>query len=222
MIIGRDIERKFISGNAELVVFSGLNIDVADGEFVAVMGESGAGKSTLLHILGLIDRPTKGDLYFNGMLTASMSERQRDDSRLKNIGFLLQQHHLLLDFTALENVMLPSLALGMPRDNASQRAKEILKLLGLSERGEHFPAQLSGGEMQRTALARALINEPELLIADEPTGNLDHRNSENLMEYLTDLRKKQNLTIVLATHDSDVAEYADRILRIERGALRDA
>ncbi len=221
MITGRQIERTFKSGDAELTVFRNLDIDVADGEFVAIMGESGAGKSTLLHLLGLVDRPTSGDIYFNGLLTGDLPEHKRDEIRLRHIGFLLQQHHLLLDFTALENVALPMIAAGIPRSEAKERAMELLSNLGLGGRLAHFPSQLSGGEMQRTALCRALINSPDLLIADEPTGNLDQKNSEKLMEYLLQERERRGLTILLATHDPEISAHADRVLRIADGRLAD-
>ena len=219
MIVARKISRIFSSGGVELTVFRELDIDIADGEFVAVMGESGAGKSTLLHLLGLLDKPSEGLIYFNGLLTENFSEQERDSIRLNKIGFLLQQHHLLSDFTSLENVAIPSLAQGTNLKLAKNEALGILNDFGLGDRANSFPAQLSGGEMQRTALARALINKPELLIADEPAGNLDVKNSRKLMEYLQIQRKKSNLTVILATHDPEIASYADRILSFSNGKL---
>lgn len=204
-------------------VLKGISLEVFQGEFLAVMGPSGVGKSTLLHILGSIDKPDEGKIEFlqNGRYIdyAKLSGEEISSLRNKKIGFIFQFHHLLPEFTAIENVMLPALIAGKSKSDAKNKALELLKIVGVEERSEHKPMELSGGEQQRVAIARALINEPILVLADEPTGNLDAQNSQAVLELIQELRKKYSLTFIVATHSKEVAEIAERVLMMKDGKI---
>ncbi len=204
-------------------VLRNVSVEIARGEFVALIGPSGAGKSTLLHILGLLDSPDSGEVfwqfaeknYTGKQLTSQLAASVRN----KNIGFIFQFHHLLPEFTALENVMMPALIAGDSSSQTEQKAKQLLSKVGLSHREHHKPSELSGGEQQRIAIARALINSPQLIIADEPTGNLDTANAEAILSIIQDIRREFGLTFVVATHSTEVASLAERILRMRDGEI---
>ncbi|HEX7050068.1 MAG TPA: ABC transporter ATP-binding protein [Longimicrobiales bacterium] len=218
---GRDIHKVFTGGDgSELTVLNGVEIRVAPGEAVAIIGASGAGKSTLLHLLGGLDRPTRGEVLLAGRSLASLPDRELAAVRNARIGFVFQFHHLLREFTALENVMMPLAIAGTEREAARAVAREMLDAVGLGHRLEHKPAQLSGGEQQRVAVARALANRPLLLIADEPSGNLDSHTSEQLHDLFFRLRAERGVAMVLATHNRELADRADRILLLREGQLR--
>ncbi|WP_297454857.1 ABC transporter ATP-binding protein [Persephonella sp.] len=205
---------------AEINALKGINLEIEDGEMVALMGPSGSGKSTLLHLLGGIDIPTGGKVFIKGKDIFHLPEKQLSRFRNENIGFVFQFHYLLPEFTALENVMLPAEI--YKKKEAEKKAKEILVRLGLEHRLEHRPSQMSGGEQQRVAIARAIINNPEILLADEPTGNLDSENSKIVMNILKEMNEKYSVTMVIATHDMEVAEYCSRIIKLKDGKLIEA
>ncbi|MBM4188156.1 MAG: ABC transporter ATP-binding protein [Gemmatimonadetes bacterium] len=206
-------------GGPPVRVLAGLDFEVAAGEFVAIVGASGAGKSTLLHLLGGLDRPTEGAVELAGRDLAPLTDTKVAAVRNRHVGFVFQFHHLLRDFTALENVTLPMLIGGTPEPAAEARARAVLDTLGLGARVDHFPAQLSGGERQRVAVARAVAREPVAVLADEPSGNLDPPNAELLHRVLSELRATFQTAVVVATHNRDLAARADRVLRLERGHL---
>ncbi len=216
-----NLAKKFWSGPAELVVFEGLNLEVAPGEMLAVIGESGVGKSTLLHLLGALDRPTSGAIYFCLQAISSFDERELADFRNREIGFVWQLHYLLPEFTAQENVALPLRIRGAAAREAEERAAELLKEVGLGGRLRHRPGELSGGEQQRVALARALVNRPSLLLADEPTGNLDQRTGEMVFGLIEQLHQTHRLTSVLVTHNPWFAGRCHRVLELRDGRLRE-
>ena len=204
-----------------ITVLAGVDMTVERGEFIAVVGESGAGKSTLLHILGALDRPTKGDVSLEGINYNTLPPAGLASVRNGKVGFVFQFHHLLREFSALENVMMPMLIRGDPRDQAQTAAAEILGRVGLADRLAHRPGQLSGGEQQRVALARAVVNDPAVILADEPSGNLDHRNSALLHDLLHEIVREQQTSLIVVTHDRQLAGRADRIMAMEDGTLVD-
>jgi len=201
------------------VVFEDLTLDVRRGERVAIIGASGAGKSTLLHLLGCLDRPSKGKIYFGQQDTSGLSERDLADFRNKTLGFVWQNPSLLPEFTALENVTMPLLIRGVRPEEAGQAARRKLDEVGLRARETHRAGELSGGEQQRVSLARALAGEPQVLLADEPTGNLDHRTGELILGLLTDLHRTHDLTSIFVTHNLSFAERCDRVLELKKGRL---
>lgn len=209
----------FRSGGEEVVVFDNLNFEIRTGELVALVGESGAGKTTLLQILAALDTPTRGEVYFFGERVGGYSARERALYRNARLGFVWQMHYLLPEFSAAENLMLPQLIGSRDFSGARARARELLAEVGLSNVAGRRVGELSGGEQQRVALARALVNQPALLLADEPTGNLDHRSAEHVMDLLERLHRAHGLTSVLATHNLELAQRADRTLRLAKGAL---
>jgi lipoprotein-releasing system ATP-binding protein len=213
------LTRIYASGSSELVIFRDLDLEVNEGEQVAVMGESGAGKSSLLYLIAGLDRPTGGAVRIRGRDLACMSETEVSEFRNREIGYVWQQHHLLADFTCAENVMLPRLVAGENRIKSLSKAKERLEEVGLADRADHRAGELSGGEQQRVAIARALIGNPSLLLADEPTGNLDERTGEKVFQLLEDLRRARNLTSILVTHNLRFAQSCGRVLKLEAGAL---
>ncbi len=202
-------------------VFDDAVFSVSAGEMVAVVGSSGAGKSTLLHLLGLLDRPTGGEIRYNGAALLTQGEDVIEDFRNRQVGFVFQFHHLLPEFTALENVMMPSIIAGSPMNEARERAADLLGRVGLGQRVSHAPGELSGGEQQRVALARALVMEPKLLLADEPTGNLDPTTGSHVLDLLLELNEESGTTLVVATHNTELAERLPRRLRIMNGQVQD-
>ncbi len=215
------VRKVYRGGDLALVeVLNHVDLSVLRGEVVAIVGSSGAGKSTLLHLLGALDEPTGGDIRLNGVSYASLSESARDELRNRDIGFVFQFHHLLREFTALENVMMPLLIAGWADDRARARAEEILAAVDLAGRMTHRPTQLSGGEQQRCAVARAVVHDPKVLLADEPSGNLDNYNSGRLNELLFGLVRKLETSLVVVTHNPVLAQRADRTLLLQDGRLQ--
>jgi len=215
MIKARNIHKSY--GN--LHVLKGVELDIGKGEIVSIVGKSGAGKSTLLHILGTLDTADGGELIINGNEVSQMNKKEFAEFRNTNIGFIFQFHHLLPEFTALENVCIPAYIKGQNEQACVGRAKELLDYLGLSERMTHKPTELSGGEQQRVAVARALMNEPAIVFADEPSGNLDSTSSKELHQLLFQLRKDFQQTFIIVTHNEELAAMSDRILSMEDGLL---
>lgn len=203
-----------------LNVLKGIDLQVNRGEIVAIVGASGAGKSTLLHILGTLDTPDQGKLLLNDQDVFSKSSNTLASFRNKSVGFVFQFHNLLPEFSALENIMIPGWIAGRDQRDVKKRAHELLELLGLADRAEHKPSELSGGEQQRTAVARALINQPELVLADEPSGNLDSINARELHQLFFDLRKQMNQTFIIVTHNLEFARMADRIIELKDGLVK--
>mgnify|MGYP006292144115 CR=1 FL=1 len=215
MVEGHYIERDF----GGLKVLRGIDIHIDAGEIVTILGASGAGKTTLLQILGSLDKPTRGEVMISGARISSMNGNQLARFRNEHIGFVFQFHQLLPEFTALENCMLPGLIAGKSSGEAEKKARELLEFLGLEPRLDHKPAHLSGGEKQRVAVARALVNGPKVVFADEPSGNLDSRNQDELMELFIDLRNQFNQTFVIVTHDQHLAAKADRTIHMVDGVI---
>jgi lipoprotein-releasing system ATP-binding protein len=215
-----DIKKSYIIDNKNsLQVLKGISLEVFEGEILEIIGASGAGKSTLLHILGTIDRPDEGELYFEGRNLLSMKDEELSKFRNKNIGFVFQFHHLLPEFSALENVIIPMMISGKDFDECRMRAIELLDYVGLGERLNHKPSELSGGELQRVAIARALVNSPKVIFADEPTGNLDTQNSQNIIQLIQNLNKDFLQTFVIVTHNPDLVNIAHRVMEIKDGML---
>ena len=202
----------------EVAALKGVSLSIEQGEFVAIMGASGSGKSTLMHILGCLDRPSEGTIYLDGIDVSELHDNSLADIRNKKIGFIFQSFNLLARTAAITNVELPLLYAGVPRSERRRRAREALERVGLGQRLDHFPSQLSGGEQQRVAIARALINHPSLVLADELTGNLDSRSGAEVMRMLGELHE-QGITLIMVTHDRQVAEHADRIIHIKDGLI---
>ncbi|WP_321372083.1 ABC transporter ATP-binding protein [uncultured Desulfuromusa sp.] len=219
MIEVSELGKSFKTPGGEIEVLRGVNFQICAGERVAVVGTSGAGKTTLMHILGGLDRPTSGSVFFKGTNLSVLRGSELDSFRNRTIGFVFQFHQLLPEFTAVENVMMPLLIGGVRRVDAEKKAADILAEVGLEKRLTHKPGALSGGEQQRVAIARALIREPQLLLADEPTGNLDSRISDEIMLLLNQMHKTRGLTMIIVTHNISLANSLDRILRIEDGML---
>ncbi len=215
----RNITQSFDQGDAHLEVLRGVNLTLQKGEVVALLGPSGSGKSTLLHIAGLLEAPDGGQVLLNGKDCITMSDGQRTRMRRDQFGFVYQFHHLLPEFTALENITLPQMIAGTGRGTADLRSKELLSNLGLAERLHHQPMQLSGGEQQRVAIARALANRPKVLLADEPTGNLDPKTADSVFDSLMSLVNKEGLSAIIATHNMDLARSMSRVVRLENGVL---
>jgi putative ABC transport system ATP-binding protein len=215
-----NIVKTYDLGEIQVHALRGVSLDVYPGEFVAVMGASGSGKSTLMNILGCLDRPTNGRYLLDGEDVSGFSKKELARVRSQRIGFVFQQFNLLSRTSALENVELPTIYAGVPIRERGQRAREALKRVGLAERAMHFPSQLSGGQQQRVAIARALVNNPAILLADEPTGNLDSRTSVEIMDILQKLNEEHGLTVVLVTHEPDIAQYAKRALEFRDGRMR--
>jgi lipoprotein-releasing system ATP-binding protein len=208
-------------GDGELIhVLTGLSLAISRGEKVAILGQSGVGKSTLLHILGALDRPSRGEVLFDGVNLTRLDDRELAHFRNREIGFIFQFHHLLPDFTALENTMMPALIRGIGRDQAAGLATRVLHQVGLASRLHHKPGELSGGEQQRVAVARAVVMSPRLLLADEPTGNLDPSTADEVHALLLELNRSQGVTLVMVTHNERLARLADRTLVIENGCIR--
>ncbi len=216
----RGVRRMFKTGGAEIAVLNGIDLVLAPGEVVALVGPSGAGKSTLLHIAGLLERPDGGAVLIGGRDCAGLSDQERTLLRRSSLGFVYQFHHLLPEFSALENVMLQQLIAGVPRSRARLQAAALLAGVGLAPRVGHRPGQLSGGEQQRVAIVRALANDPKILLADEPTGNLDHATGDSVLDTLLGLVRQTGLAALIATHNLDLARRLDRIVALQDGRLQ--
>jgi lipoprotein-releasing system ATP-binding protein len=215
-----DVRRVFAQAGERLEVLRGINLAIGPGEMVALVGPSGSGKSTLLHLAGLLERPDGGEVRVAGEATSRLSDDRRTGLRRSTIGFVYQYHHLLPEFSALENVIVPQMIAGVPRRKAATRAEELLTKVGLAQRMSHRPARLSGGEQQRVAVARALANSPRLLLADEPTGNLDHQHADEAFGLLQDLVRAAGVGALIATHNLDLAARMDRTLVLDDGRVR--
>ncbi|HVW72879.1 MAG TPA: ABC transporter ATP-binding protein [Rhizomicrobium sp.] len=213
------VTRKYREGEGQLEVFSGLDLSLKAGEIVALVGQSGAGKSSLLHIAGLLEAPTSGEIVIDGMATSKLPDTERTRIRRNTIGFVYQAHHLLPEFDALENVALPQMIAGKSRGEAAAEATRLLGLMGLAQRLTHRPSQLSGGEQQRVAIARALANAPRILLADEPTGNLDPRTASGVFDTLISVTRSEGLAALIATHNFELASRMDRALLLHQGRL---
>jgi len=219
LLQAENLTKIFRSGDEEVVVFEDLNLEVGEGEFIALVGESGTGKTTLLYLLAALDTPTRGEVYFRGQRLSEFRQEERAAYRNVQVGFVWQMHHLLPEFSALENVVIPQLIRGGELSLAKERARELLGEVGLANAGARRVGELSGGEQQRVALARALANRPVVLLADEPTGSLDQRTAQRVIELVEKLHRGHGLTSILATHNLDLARRAQRILRLANGKL---
>jgi lipoprotein-releasing system ATP-binding protein len=217
----RGVTRRFREGGSELVVLSGIDLTIGAAERVAIVGASGSGKTTLLQIMGGLDDPSDGEVYVNGQPMHGGNELSKADLRNRYLGFVYQFHHLLPEFTAAENVAMPLLIRRVAKSDALHQAAELLDRVGLGERLTHKPGELSGGERQRAAVARALITKPQLVLADEPTGNLDAGNGEHVLKLMLELNDELNTSLVIVTHDQNIAARMDRILMLENGTLRE-
>ena len=215
------VARTFKLAGETLEVLRGVSLSLTQGEIVALVGPSGAGKSTLLHVAGLLERPDRGAVKLDGRDCGQMSDLERTEVRRRKLGFVYQFHHLLPEFSALENVMVPQMIAGVARRAARERARLLLQSVGLAGRAAHRPARLSGGEQQRVAIVRALANRPSVLLGDEPTGNLDHHTADEVMDVLAGLVRKTGLAALIATHNLDLARRMDRVLAIDEGVVRE-
>lgn len=215
MIKAENIRKKY----GELEVLKGVSLEIAAGEVVSIVGASGAGKSTLLHIIGTLDKADAGTVSINNIETGKLKDKKLSDFRNSAIGFVFQFHHLLPEFTALENVCIPAFIAGQGESEAHSKAKELLGFLGLADRADHKPSELSGGEQQRVAVARALVNQPAVVLADEPSGNLDSQSAKELHQLFFELRDKFNQTFVIVTHNKELADMADRKLEMKDGQI---
>ena len=216
-----DLYKSYYDGLTELPVLKGIDLEVKKAEIVAIVGASGVGKSTLLHLLGGLDRPTKGKIFYEGKDILALNDQELDRFRNEEIGFVFQFHYLLPEFTALENVAMPGLIALQKPDVAQNQARELLDYVGLGERLEHRPAELSGGERQRVAIARALVNQPKVVLADEPTGNLDQKTSEAVHDLLWTLNDQFDQTFIIVTHNQTLAQRADRLVQLVDGQVFD-
>ncbi|AAB99520.1 ABC transporter, probable ATP-binding subunit [Methanocaldococcus jannaschii DSM 2661] len=218
MIEAKNVWKIYGKGEAKTIALKNINLKIEEGEFVMIMGPSGCGKSTLLNILALLDTPTKGEVYYKGRRTSSMSENERAIFRRKISGFIFQQFHLIKTLTALENVELPMMLDERDKSYRRKRAKKLLEMVGLGDRLNHYPHQLSGGQQQRVAIARALANNPKIIFADEPTGNLDSKSGMAVMSILKGLNEK-GITIIMVTHEQELTKYASKIIKLRDGEI---
>lgn len=219
LISVQNLVKSFITGKETLKVLKNLNLGIIKGEMVGIMGDSGAGKSTLLHLIGALDRPTSGKVFFKKINLFEMNNSQLANFRNKNVGFVFQFHHLLPEFTAEENVMMPLLIQGAKKKEAYHKANTVLGELDLGNRTKHKTGELSGGEQQRVAIARALVNDPELILADEPTGNLDHKTGQKVYSLLKELQENKKKTLLIVTHNSQLAKEMNRVLFMDDGKI---
>jgi lipoprotein-releasing system ATP-binding protein len=215
----RDVKRTFVQGDRRLEVLQGVSLDLRPGEIVALVGQSGSGKSTLLHIAGLLERPDEGDIIVDGKSAGAANDRERTALRRRVLGFVYQYHHLLPEFSAIENVMLPQMLNGRSRGQARSHAAELLAMVQLKDRSDHRPGRLSGGEQQRVAIARAVANAPSVLLADEPTGNLDSSTADTVFRQLLSLVRDTGMAALVATHNHDLAGRMDRTVTLKDGVL---
>lgn len=216
-----DVVKVYKMDGVETVALNGVSLKIKEGEFIAIMGPSGSGKSTMMHLMGCLDRPTSGKIYFEGKDVSRLSDDELAEIRNRKIGFVFQSFYLLPRYTALQNVELPLIYQGVSPKERREKAKSLLEKVGLSDRLYHKPTQLSGGQQQRVAIARALVVNPVVLLADEPTGNLDSKSSHEIMDLISVLHKEEKLTIILVTHERDIAEYAEKIIRMQDGKIID-
>jgi lipoprotein-releasing system ATP-binding protein len=214
------LKKEYLDGTRKLTVLDGTDLTVRSGEFISIVGHSGSGKSTLLHLLGTLDRPTSGTITLNGEDYSKMSDRNLASLRSQQIGFVYQFHHLLPEFTALENILLPGLIARAPQAATVAKAEALLARVGLTDRKDHRPTKLSGGEQQRVALARALLNSPSLVLADEPTGNLDSKTAGEVLEFLIKITTEEGKSLVMVTHDEEIAKRANHHFLLEDGRLK--
>ena len=221
ILTARGIKKNYYVGKTVLEVLKGVDLELVEGQILAIVGKSGAGKSTLLHILGMLDRPTSGSLSLNGEDLINKKDIEMATYRNRFVGFIFQFHHLLPEFNAFENVVMPALITGKTLAESKDRVEFLLEKVGLLDRINHRPNELSGGELQRIAVARALMNEPSMVFADEPSGNLDHRNSEKLHVLIWDLAREHKCSFVIVTHDIRLAQRADRMFKLEDGVLEE-
>jgi ABC-type lipoprotein export system ATPase subunit len=219
LLSARALTKTYTMGKRSLNVLRGVNLEIARGEFLALRGASGAGKSTLLHLIGGLDSPNAGEIFFKNQNLAKFSEGELAQFRNRRVGFVFQAYHLLPELTALENVCLPARVARISANDSEKRGRDLLARVGLKDRVEHKPSELSGGEQQRVAIARALINEPELLLADEPTGNLDSKTGGEIIELLKNLCAEKQMTLVIATHDAKVAAHSQRVIELADGKI---
>lgn len=220
ILVTQNLHKSFKFGSSEIKVLKGINLEVRAGQIVAIVGPSGVGKSTLLHILGGLDRPSKGKVFIDQTNVFDFDDKKLAYFRNSTVGFVFQFHNLMPEFTALENVMMPSMISGQPKNKMLQRAKFLLSEVRLEHREDHRPSELSGGEMQRVAVARALMNNPKIVLADEPSGNLDEASSKSLHNLLWDLSRKDQRTFIIVTHNPDLAENADKVIEIFDGCIK--
>lgn len=213
------LKKTFSKNGVEIHVLKGIDLDIRRGDFITIMGPSGAGKSTLLHLLGLLDKPTEGEIFFRGRKVREFSEDEESRFRNENIGFVFQFYHLLQDFDVIENIMMPLLIRKMKANDALSKAEVFLEIMGLKERKNHKPGELSGGEQQRVAIARALVNEPEIILADEPTGNLDRKTGKEVLNYILSVNAKLSSTLILVTHDPGIGNIGARQYNMVDGEL---
>ena len=213
------ISRIYNQGNNEIKVLDNVNLFVKKGEIVSLIGNSGSGKSSLLHIAGLLELPNSGEIIINDIKFSAMSEKERTISRRNSIGFIYQFHHLLSDFTAIDNIIIPMLIAGHQKSYAKDKAEKLLSKLELFDRKDHLPSQMSGGEQQRVSIARSLANNPDILLADEPTGNLDSKTADIVFNQFLDLAKDENMSVLLATHNIKLSDKSDRVISLQNGSL---
>jgi len=218
----KDIRYSYHDGDRETPILSNLNFEVSQGESIAILGQSGCGKSTLLNLIGGIDKPSSGEVYIGNNDLATLNEEKITELRAKSLGFVYQFHHLLKDFSAIENIAMPLLIQGINKETCIKKASQITKTIGLEHRENHLPSELSGGERQRVAIARAIISNPSCLLADEPTGNLDAKNASSVLELLINLNQQHGSSLIIVTHDEKIATKMDRILVLEGGHLKAA
>jgi putative ABC transport system ATP-binding protein len=216
-----DVHKIYKTKYYEVRAINGITMKIEDGEFIAIMGPSGSGKSTLLYLIGCLDRPTKGEIVIDGVETSELSDDELTRLRREKLGFVFQQYNLISTLTALENVELPMIFRGVPKNERKRKAMELLRLVGIEDIAERKPMEISGGQQQRVAIARAMANEPKILLCDEPTGNLDSKSGRQIMRIIKELNEEKGVTVILVTHDPSMAEFAERIVRLRDGRLQD-